>query len=665
MGSVIFVESPTKAPKIAKMTGMRTLATRGHFGDLPEKSLGINLATYEPTWEFNKDIVRMIREAAKGNDVYLAADPDREGFAIATMVYMQLEGLKTTKIQRLELHAITEEGVKKAFKAVTPWASANHNIFHAFLARREIDRLIGYILSPAAAAHFKAKGYSVGRLQSATLRFIVDREEEIQNFQPKSFWHVRLSVTVQGGGQTFKMEHSAGKFESAAEAQATVAKLGQKPIQGTVESVTVKPRSRKAPAPFTLSTMIQAAIANLGMNTEGVNSTLQGLFEAGYITYPRTDSVRIEPEAIDEIRAIIAQAFGASALPKAPNEHVSKASQADAHEAIRPTHPCTPDKLIDLFEEMKGKGLGQPHCDLYRLIYKRTMASQMRAAEFEQTNVQALFAGEPFKASGSVLKEAGFLRIYDLEEEKTEEGEDQTEQTLPALAKGTALEALDLETTEGKTTPPSRYTEGTLIKALESSGIGRPSTYGTAVKIIAKRDYVETGTSGKLKGKLLPLEKGKAVIGWAKRDFAWAIDYEFTRRMEEQLDQVQAGQLHWKEVVKEVHGRMGYADPDKTPRPAYANTAAVSLGPCPLCKGDVHEKKEFYGCSNYPAEKGGCRFTLSKNVFGTIITVPQAQTLLKGESTRKLKLARRDKSAFEARLGIVAGKVTPIFEGKG
>lgn len=665
MGKVIYVESPTKAPKIAQMSGMRCLATRGHFGDLPAKCLGIDLNTYEPTWEFDTERVRMIRESARGNEIYLAADPDREGFAIATMVHMQLAGLNTSKVHRLEIHAITPEGMQRAFKDATPWADANHNIFGAFLARREIDRLIGYILSPAATAHFQAKGYSVGRLQSATLRFIVDRELEIQNFQPKCFWHVRLVVTVQGSDQSFTVEHIAGKFESAEQARQLVAKLGQMPLQGVVESVSTKPRTRRPPAPFTLSTVIQAAIARLEMNTESINATLQGLFEAGYITYPRTDSVRIVPEAIEEIRAVISQAFGASALPETPNEHVSKASQADAHEAIRPTHPVLPAKLPALFEEMQGKGLGKAHCNLFDLIYRRTLASQMRAALYDQTTVQALFAGEPFKAIGSVLKEPGFLRVYDSEEEKSEGSQTENEQRLPVLSEGNALMAQNIETPEGKTNPPARYTEGTLIKALESSGIGRPSTYGSAVKIIKTRDYVEIGTSGKLKGKILPLEKGKALIGFLLEFHAWVIDYELTRKMEEQLDQVQAGQLEWKAVVKEIHGRLGFADPDKTPRPAFAYPAAESLGQCPICKGAVHEKKDFYGCSNYPAEKGGCRFVIWKKTLGTTITEGQAKTLLEGKQTRKLKLLNRERKPFEARLGIENGKLRPFFEAKG
>lgn len=656
--AVIFVESPNKAPHIAEYSGMDCVATYGHFGDLPEKDLGINLQSYELTFEYKERIVQAIRRLAQGRDVYLAGDPDREGFAISSMIAGRLEGVRHGKMRLLEIHSVDKEGVAKALAKAIPWESANHNREKAFRARRGVDRLIGYILSGKAREHFQQPGYSVGRLQSPALRIVVERAREIQNFKPVEFWRVFVVARSENDGNTFALEFSGGRFTELTTANALVAKIKGNQAPGRVVKLETKPVTKNAPAPFTMSTMTQAANARLGLTTKEAASIAQALFEGGFITYPRGDSVRIEPEPLEAIRQAIKATFGAGALPETPNAHVSENSQADAHEAIRPTRIVPLAGLPAVVEEIKKAGLGQRHCDLFMMIYARALASQMRPAQYEKTSIEAEFAGESFKTSGSVLREVGFLKLYQDDQQEHAGVADDREQDLPALAEGQKLHKDGEEIKRGETKPPAYHTEGTLVRELEKKRIGRPSTYSPAVEVLKTRGYAILGT-GKQKKYLLPTGKGYALIGWLESDHPWLMDYDYTRKLEAMLDQVEAGKLEWTAIMREVHERLGFVDPRNSPR---ISIPRESLGKCPKCDGEIHEYPKFFGCGNWQQDKSGCTFKIWKNVFGASLSAATARTLLAGKQTKSLKLKRKNGTPFEARLGLKEGQLEPIFE---
>lgn len=653
---VIVCESPNKAPHIAEYSGMECVATYGHFGDLPEKELGVDLNTYELTFEYKDRIVQLIERMAKGREVYVAGDPDREGFAISSMVAMFAQRAKASSIKLLEIHAIDKEGVAEALARAIPWEKANHNREKAFRGRRGVDRLVGYILSSFARAHFNQTGWSVGRLQSPALRILVERAREIQNFTPTEFWRVFVHATP-GTGPNLALEYAGERFKDVGAASALVAKIKDDGSNGRVVKVETKPYSKNPPAPFTMSTMTQAADARLGLSIKEAASIAQALFEPGFITYPRSDSVRIEPKPLEAIRKAIVATFGEKALPETANVHKSKNSQADAHEAVRPTRIVPIQDLSAMLDEIKKAGLRQVHCDLYTLIYRRTLASQMLPAEFDKTTVEAEFAGEVFKATGSVVRKRGFMVIYE-DAPPSDQAENQDEDNeLPSLTEGQVLTKAGEELRRGETKPPTYHTEGTLVRELEKKGIGRPSTYASAVEVLKLRGYAALG-KGKQKKCLLPTEKGFALMDWLQNAHAWIVDYAYTAELEARLDQVEAGQLEFKAVLREVHERMSFADPRNAPR-VYA--PRESLGQCPKCGGKVHEFPKFYGCENWPQDKGGCDFKIWTSVLGGKITAPVARDLLAGKQTRSVKLKSKAGKDYEARLELRDGRVMPVF----
>lgn len=652
---LIIVESPNKAPHIAEYSGMDCMATYGHFGDLPDKALGVNLETYELTFEYKAQIVRKILELAKGRDVYVAGDPDREGFAISSMAAAQVQRVPHGILRLLEIHSIDKKGIAEAMAKAIPWEKANHNREKAFRARRGVDRLIGYILSPLASAHFGAKGYSVGRVQAPALRILVDRAREIQNFKPVAFWRVLITATC-GEGPEMRLEYAGGRFAEQGAACALMAKIQIDGARGRVTAIQTKTVTKNPPPPFTMSTLTQKAHAGMGLAIKETASLAQGLFEAGFITYPRTDSVRIEAEPLEAIRAAIAASLGAGALPEKPNAHVSKNSQADAHEAIRPTRFPALAELPGMLDEIKKAGMDQAHCDLFMLIYVRTLASQMRPEISERTTVEAEFAGEIFKAAGSVQKEPGFTKIY----EDAPGDDEEKPQPMPRLAEGQMLQKAGEELAKGETKPPAYHTEGSLVAELEKKGIGRPSTYGPSVEVLKIRGYAELGT-GKQKKCLLPTTKGCNLIDWLAEAHPWIIDYAYTAELEAKLDQVEAGELPWKEVMREVHARLGFADPRNTPRAAAPQEARESLGQCPKCSGPVHEGSKFFGCANWHPDKGGCDFKIWVNTLGGKITAPVVRDLLAGKQTRAMKLKSKEGKPYEARLTLKDGRVAPVF----
>jgi DNA topoisomerase-1 len=541
---IVIVESPKKAREISHFLGNDFIvkATIGHFKDLPEDEMGVDLNTYEPKFviksQNHKKILSEIKKLASNAEVIIATDPDREGYAIGYFMYEELKK-KAKEVKRAEFHEITKEHIKEKIKNAIPFEKTNFGLFNAFLGRRVGDRIVGYILSPIASREIGGR-FSVGRVQSPAVRLVVEREIEIQNFKPTPYY-VLSAVLVKAVHElpyTFTATYENSKIENKEEAEKTYADIKDEKT-ATVKKVEKKQVKQSPKPPFTTSTLQQSASTVYRFPPEKTMMLAQDLFESGLITYHRTDSVRISEKAIDGIRNLINKEFGKDYLPEKIRVYKSKNTQADAHEAIRITHFVNLEGQKKLIQE---KGLSEDHFKLLKLIYERTVASQMADAIFERTNVTVDIKGYTFKASGSILKFKGYKAVYDLEEEQEET------QNLPDLKNKDVLniEKIDLE--EKFTKPPARYTEGGLVKKLEELGIGRPSTYATIIKTIKERGYVV-----KENGSLRPTENAFHLIEYLNNRYNWVIDYSFTKKMEDFLDKVEENKKDWKEFVRQLH----------------------------------------------------------------------------------------------------------------
>ncbi|HJV65813.1 MAG TPA: type I DNA topoisomerase [Geomonas sp.] len=560
---LIIVESPTKAKKIQSILKAKTISTVGHFKDLPDSSIGVDLQSYQPTFVYHekkKNLPRELREAAKGETVMLAGDPDREGYAISRHIFEEVSSV-AKECLRLEIFEVTEKGLRDSLGKAVPFHKTNAGLYHAFLGRRIGDRLVGYILSPIASRALSGK-FSVGRVQSPAVRLVVDREREIRAFVPTPYWV--LSILLEKGGTEFLARHVRGKFENQADAAAIV-----EAIKAESHALAVrveKKETRQSPKPpFTTVDLQAAAAARLKLPPEQTMKLAQALFDHGLITYHRTDSVRMADEFIAEIRTFLADALGQHYLPPKPNQYKSKNSQADAHEGIRPTHMHS---LAEIPSLLKREGLTAEHVRIYELIFRRAVASQMAQAVYDATLMLFEVAGEKFRANGRVLKFDGFLRVYSDTEDDKERKEDDPMQALPEVAPGELVAKKGETLDEKKTKPPGRFTFGSLVKELERLEIGRPSTYASITKNITDRGYVREE-----KGKVVPLPPGETLIDYLRDNHGWVIDYELTRRMEGFLDLIVDNKETWQRFCKGVHAKMGFAVP-----PARGEGAAPSEG---------------------------------------------------------------------------------------
>ena len=497
---LIIVESPSKAKTISKyLKGKyRVDASGGHVRDLPEKRLGVNIEkNFEPTYVDNPDkkavIKRLADEAAKADHVYLATDPDREGEAISWHLKQVLK-LKEGK-NRIEFNEISPSAVTKALQNPR---EIDYNLVDAQQARRVLDRLVGYKLSPLLCKRIRS-GLSAGRVQSVALRLIVDREREIRAFVPEEYWN--LNAELQDKPKQFAPfkallgEKNGKKYlpSSAEENEQVRAELAQNPY--VVQDIKKTVAKSHAPAPFTTSTLQQDASNKFGMTSPDVMLVAQHLYEGidteqeghiALVTYIRTDSVRVSAEAQQKARAFIADKYGAEYVPEKPNFYASKKGAQDAHECIRP---------IDLSrtpESMKGV-LDKKHYNVYKLIYDRFVASQMSEARYNSMQIKIRNGVYGFKASGKTLQFAGFTAAY--QEVKKEEEEGESGKLLPNLKEGEELDLIRLTSEQKFTKPPLRYTDASLVKAMEDKGIGRPSTYASIISVLNKRKYV--GKEGK------------------------------------------------------------------------------------------------------------------------------------------------------------------------
>lgn len=691
MKDIIVIESPNKVKKISEYTGVEVFATVGHFKDLPVDDMGIDLNTYEPKFLIStdkKNRISTIKTAAEKNRVYIATDPDREGYAIGSFLYKEIAGV-AGECWRLEIREITEKGIAQAMKEAVRWEDTNNGEFDAFLGRRLGDRLCGYLLSPQANTALNGK-YSVGRVQSPAVRLVVDREREIKNFKTTPYF--TIAAQLKANDKTFKAQFDGYKddsksFQTEEEAKtaivdATIAKYA------IVETVENKVLNRSPKAPFTTVDLQAAASISLSISPEKSMELAQGLFEAGLITYHRTDSVRLSDDFLQEAADFVNASFGSEFVPAKPKKHTSKNSQADAHEAIRPTHLHPIDEIDG---KIKEAALTADHAKLYGLIFKRAVSSMMADATFDSTTYSFDIGGLPFKASGSIPKFAGWMVLY---KEDTEEDLDtEKEQDLPVLLKNDSCEKISIDIESKTTKAPSRYTEASLIKALEKMGIGRPSTYASIMQTIKKREYITIE-----KKKLRPSERGEILVDWLNESNPWVIDYKFTADMENYLDKVEEKSpgATWQLFCKDIHQKMDFFKPSSQQVDGPPSTAQIEyakkiaeknsiilnddilssrqaiskwidkhgggskkssntpVGSCG-CGEEIKEWDKSFQCK-------GCKSTIWKEFFGKKITKAQAINLLNKKTIELKGLIGKSEKPFDAKAEFKDGKINLIFE---
>ncbi|MBU1305838.1 MAG: type I DNA topoisomerase, partial [Alphaproteobacteria bacterium] len=551
---VVVVESPAKAKTINKYlgSGYEVLASFGHVRDLPAKDGSVRPdEDFAMSWEVDtasKKRIADIAAALKGADeLILATDPDREGEAISWHVLDVLRQKKAIKkdmiVRRVLFNAITKDAILAAMQVPR---EIDMPLVDAYLARRALDYLVGFTLSPILWRKLPGSR-SAGRVQSVALRLVSDRESEIEKFKPDEYWSVEAKLAQSGksflarllsvdGKKTDKLAIKTG--ENAAELKKLI-EAGQ----FNVSAVDKKPTKRNPYAPFTTSSLQQDASSRLGLSPNRTMQIAQRLYEDGLITYMRTDAVQMAPEGIAMARSVIGKYFGEEYLPEKPRIYQTKAKNAqEAHEAIRPT---------DMFKRPEQLSIDADQAKLYGLIWRRTLASQMKSAEIDRTTVDIAVnvpgRAVELRAVGSVVTFSGFLKLYGVEVKSDEpDDEDEESRELPPLAVGDkpALEAVDIE--QHFTQPPSRYTEASLIKKMEELGIGRPSTYAATLTTLKDRDYV------RLEGKALhPEDRGRIVTAFLENFFNRYVEYGFTAGLEEQLDEISAGTLDYKQVLRD------------------------------------------------------------------------------------------------------------------
>ena len=560
--SLVIVESPAKAKTINKYLGKEfdVEASIGHIKDLPKKTMGVDIegGTFEPELIVSEDklkLVAMLKKlAAKADKVYLAPDPDREGEAIAYHLEQELQDVaKAGAIQRVTFNEITPKAVKAAFEHGRP---VDRNLVDAQQTRRVLDRLVGYEISPLLWDKVR-RGLSAGRVQTVAVRLIVEREREIKAFNPVEYWTIDASLHPAPQGLDFTARFigidgkksevptvGAPALPDGVTAKTVVAQLEKAKWQ--VRSVEKKERRKSPAAPFTTSKLQQDASRQLGFNVKRTMGVAQRLYEGleigskgtvGLITYMRTDSTRVSPEALNDVRAYVEKKIGKNYLPAQPNAYKSKKDAQDAHEAIRPTDVTLhPDEIHGFLSEEQYK--------LYRLIWQRFVASQMVQAVYDQTTVDIEAKADrsyDFRVSGSVLKFDGFLKVYEEAKDKKDDEDESLENKLPELNEGQALVLNSVKADEHYTEPPPRYNEASLVKELEEDGIGRPSTYASIINTIQDREYVvklpPTGRSGRF----YPTEIGMVVTDLLVKSFPYIFDTQYTAKLEEELDSVEDG----------------------------------------------------------------------------------------------------------------------------
>jgi len=613
--SLVVVESPTKARTLKKLLDRKfeVVASMGHVKDLPKSQLGVDVTNgFTPKYIVIKGkgpILKELKGAAKKADaVYMATDPDREGEAISWHLSDALKKVNK-KIKRIEFHEVTKDAVRAALRGPR---DIDLNLVNAQQARRILDRLVGYQLSPLLWRKVRG-GLSAGRVQSVAVRLVVDREKEIEGFVPQEYWSLiaHLQKRVQKRAQPFvaKLFEKDGVrygtpadkdvtvIRNRAEADAIVADLSGATF--TVSEVRRKDQFRHPSPPFTTSTLQQEANRRLGYSASRTMRVAQELYEGidlgregtvGLITYMRTDSVRVALAAQAEARAFIAAQYGGRSVPEAPRSYRSRRAAQEAHEAIRPTSVRrTPERVKPALRSDQFK--------VYKLIWERFVASQMASAVMDTLSVDIVGRSYLFRATGSRVKFPGFLAVY---QEAVDNGGPEQEGWLPNLVTGDVVALTELVPSQHFTQPPPRYTEASLVRTLEDRGIGRPSTYAPTIETIKRRGYVRA-----IDRRLQPTDLGVLVNDLLVEHFGDVMDYDFTATLEEELDEVEEGHVDWKKVVGDFYRPFERDLKQAEAKIGELDRTAVEIGePCPQCGRPLVRKHgrygEFIACSGYP-----------------------------------------------------------------
>lgn len=599
---LVVIEGAGKVKTVEKYLGKgyKVFATKGHIRDLPARTLAVNVKkNFEPRYEILPDKKETVEElkklASKSDEIYLATDPDREGEAISWHIANVL-GLDEKAPVRVEFNEISQKAVQKGLSHPR---EINLNLVDAQQARRVLDRLVGYKVSPVLCKKIQSN-LSAGRVQSVTLRLIVEREREIRAFKPEEYWPF-WSIVKSDSGMNVKLSLATLNkkkltLKSKEEVDKTIDALqGRDYVVTKVKKTVTKSH---APAPFITSSMQQDALNKLGMTLQQTSSAAQALYEGvdipgegkiALITYIRTDSTRVSPDAIAAAREFISEKFGSDYVPENPNYYASKKSAQDAHEAIRPiTLARTPESLKDV--------LNKYHYKLYKLIYERFMASQMSEAKYNSVSVEVTAGDYGFKVNGKTPLFKGYTAVYSAYVDESKE-EDEQNTKLPEMNEGDVLSLIEHKYEQKFTKPPTRYTEASLVKLMEEKGIGRPATYVPTVTLLGTRHYIEK--EGKY---LVPTKLGEEVTDMLVRYFPDIMDVKFTANMEEKLDDIEYGGKVWQNVVGEFYD--GFED-----KIAAAN-------------GDSFSLKAADEVSNVKCDKCGAFMVIRNGKFGKFLACP-------------------------------------------
>ena len=607
---LVIVESPAKAKTIGKYLGpdYKVVASMGHLRDLPKSTMGVDIeGGFNPQYipvKGREETISELKKAAKASEkVFLATDPDREGEAISWHL-KELLGISDEDVYRVTFNEITKKVVETSIK--NPRA-IDEDLVDAQQARRILDRIVGYKLSPLLWKKVR-RGLSAGRVQSVATRMVVDREDEIRNFVPKEYWHLDAYLNNGRSADFIARYYGFGgkkrELGSADEVNAVKSEVAGSPF--IVKSVKRQDKSRTPAPPFITSTLQQEGSRKLGMTPKRTMSIAQQLYEGvdvegegtvGLITYMRTDSLRLSDEATAEARRLILSRYGAEYYPGSPRRFKTKGSAQDAHEAIRPSNPS-------LTPEAVRSSLTSDQFRLYRLIWNRFIASQMSAAVYDSVTADIESAGHIFRATSSTIKFSGFTAVY---EEGRDDDADERETPIPDIKDGETLNLKKLTEEQKFTQPPARYTEATLVKAMEESGVGRPSTYAPTVSTILDREYVvKEGKS------LRPTPLGEVVTKLMKDRFTDIVDVGFTAKMEGELDNVEKGEKPWKEVLSDFYGPFDteLTNAEKALEGEYIKIPAEESDEvCDVCGRKMVIKSgrfgRFLACPGYPE----CTFT--------------------------------------------------------
>jgi len=612
--SLVIVESPAKAKTIGKYLGRQYVvkASLGHVKDLPKKDLAVDVERgFEPTYvviEGKKKLIHELKQIAKKSEfVYLAADPDREGEAISYHLKEELEGKRNSAptVRRVLFNEITAKAIHKAFEHP---GDVDMHLVEAQQARRVLDRLVGYQISPLLWDKVR-RGLSAGRVQTVAVQLIVEREREIRQFDKREYWTVDAHLAAKKPpvltARFFKRDDEAIEIANQAAAESLIAQLEGSPY--LVRSVVTREKRRNPVPPFITSTLQQEAARKLRFSVKRTMGLAQRLYEGialgkegpvGLITYMRTDSTRVGDEALGEARGFIAEKFGAQYLPESANIYRSKKDAQDAHEAIRPTDVFHAPESIE-------KYLAEDEMKLYRLIWMRFLASQMMPAVFDQTTIDVGAQGKDgaeylFRATGSVPQFDGFLKVYEEGKDQRDEEDEELKHKLPEVRQGERLKFRAIQPEQHFTEPPPRYNEATLVKKLEADGVGRPSTYASIISTIQDRGYVK-----KEAGRFSPTELGMVVNDLLVASFDDIFDITYTARMEEALDEIEEGKIEWRAAIADFYQKfkqdLDHAEEHMEDIKRMEKPTALVCDKCGkpmVIKWGRHGS--FIGCSGYP-----------------------------------------------------------------